>query len=120
MNQPVTCCIRYKIADGKLSEFEHYARVWRRIIERLDGTYIGCFIPGNEPPDSSHFSFPNVGSRGPDDAAIVIFSFPDLTAYERYRQDARKDPECQAVTDHFHETNCFTSYERTFVTALDL
>jgi len=111
----ITCCIRYQIAPGKKAEFEHYARVWRRIIERLDGKYYGCFVPGERPPDAAHFSFPEIGRDGPDDVATVIFSFIDLAAYERYRRDAGSDPECEAVTKHFNDTKCFTSYERSFV-----
>ena len=93
--KPVTCCIRYKLAPGKLDEFEHYARTWQRIIERLDGTYSGCFLPGERPPDASHFSFPEVGRDGPVDVATVVFSFDDLDGYERYRRDASNDPECR-------------------------
>ena len=119
-SEPIICCIRYKLAPEKLSDFEHYARVWRQIIERLGGAYIGCFLPGNDPPDASHFSFPEIGHKGPDDVANVIFSFPDLAAYQRYRRDAADDPQCQAITEHYDETKCFTSYERTFVKALDL
>ena len=117
---PVTCCIRYKIAPGKLADFEHYARVWRGIVERLEGTYIGCFLPGNEPPNASHFSFPEIGRKGPDDIAIVIFSFRDMAEYERYRSEASLDPECAAITDFYNETRCFSSYERSFVRKLDL
>src|SRR5690242_16789169 len=106
----ITCCIRYQIAPGRLSDFEHYARTWRRIIERLDGIYHGCFVLGNEPPDASHFSFPDIGRRGPDDVATVLFSFKDLAAYERYRRDAANDPECPAITDFYNRTKCFTSY----------
>jgi hypothetical protein len=113
--EPVTCCIRYKLAPGKQAEFEHYVRTWRRIIERLDGTYYGCFLPGERPPDASHFSFPEVGRDGPVDVATVVFSFDDLDGYERYRRDASNDPECAAVTAHYHETKCFISYERSFV-----
>jgi hypothetical protein len=116
---PITCCIRYKIAPGKRSDFEQYALVWKGIIERVGGTYLGCFIPGNEPPDGSHFSFPDVGSRGPDDIATVIFSFRDIATYDRYRREAHFDPECGPITDFYNKTQCFTSYERTFVTQTD-
>ena len=115
----VTCCIRYTIAPGKAEEFAHYARVWRRIIERLSGTYHGCFMPGEQPADASHFSFPNIGHSGPGDVAVVLFSFKDLAGYELYRREAGNDPECGAVTTHFRATQCFTSYERTFLTPLE-
>ena len=115
----ITCCIRYTIAPGKTDAFAHYARVWRRILERLGATYYGCFLPGEQPPDAAHFSFPSVGRNGPNDVAVVLFSFEDLAAYERYRREAALDPECEAVTRHFNETQCFTSYERTFLTPLE-
>jgi hypothetical protein len=114
----ITCCIRYTIAPGKTAEFEHYARIWKRIIERVGGTYRGCFLPGERPPDASHFSFPEIGRDGPADVATVIFSFPDLPAYESYRTEAPNDPECPEVTAFFRKTKCFTSYERTFVRAV--
>jgi hypothetical protein len=80
---PVTCCIRYKLAPGKQADFEYYALTWKRIIERLNGTYYGCFLPGEPPPDASHFSFPAIGRDGPIDVATVLFSFDDLAGYER-------------------------------------
>jgi hypothetical protein len=116
----ITCCIQYKIAQDKTAEFEHYIRVWKRIIERLDGRHHGCFMPGEQPPDAAHFSFPGVGRNGPPDVAVVLFSFPDLETYNRYRREASSDPECEAVTEHYRQTQCFTSYERTFLTPLDL
>ena len=115
----VTCCIRYTIAPDKVDEFTHYARVWRRILERLGATYHGCFLPGEAPPDADHFSFPEVGHAGPDNEAVILFSFNDIAAYERYRREAGSDTECAAVTRHFQDTRCFTSYERTFLTPLD-
>ncbi|HEY2867349.1 MAG TPA: NIPSNAP family protein [Pyrinomonadaceae bacterium] len=115
----ITCCVQYRIVPGKRDEFAHYARVWRRIIERLGGTHHGCFMPGEQPPDAEHFSFPTVGQKGPDEVAVILFSFDDLAAYERYRREARNDPECAAVTAHYNQTQCFTSYERTFLTPLD-
>jgi hypothetical protein len=103
------------MSPGKLAEFEHYARTWRRIIKRLGGTYHGCFLPSEPPTDASHFSFPDIGSEGPADVATVIFTFDDLGGYEKYRRDVSKDPECAAVTAHYHETKCFIAYERSFV-----
>ena len=115
----ITCCIRYTIAPGKSADFEHYVRGWRRIIERLGGLHHGCFMPGQWPPDSTHFSFPGVGQTGPDNVAVVLFSFPDLETYNRYRSDASNDPECAPVTEHYRQTRCFTQYERIFLTPLD-
>jgi hypothetical protein len=47
--------------------------------------------------------------------AVALFSFPDVEAYEKYRREVSDDPACQAETHHFHETKCFTKYERTFM-----
>ena len=115
----ITCCIRYELAPGKEAEFEHYARTWRRIIERMGGTYYGCFMPGERPPDAGRFSFSGVGRDGPRDVATVVFSFADLAAYERYRREAPDDPECGRITDFRNETECFTGYERSFVRMLE-
>lgn len=105
--EPVTCCVKYKLAQEKLAEFEIYARTWRRIFERLGGKYYGCFLPGERPPDASQLSFPEVGRDGPVDVATVVFSFDDLDGYECYRRDAANDPECAAVTAHYHENKVF-------------
>src|ERR1044071_7600392 len=103
----ITCCIRYTIGPDKGADFEHYARVWKRIIERLGGRHHGCFMPREWPPDAAHFSFPGIGRNGPDDVAVVLFSFPDLETYNRYRRDASNDPECAGVTQHYRQTQCF-------------
>ena len=47
----------------KLVEFEHYARVWMRLIEKYGGTHHGYFVPGDCPP-SAAFSFPGIGEEG--------------------------------------------------------
>lgn len=110
----ITCFIRYTINPEKLEDFEHYARVWMRLIENYGGTHLGYFIPDKDGPQAT-FSFPGIGEAGPDNIAIAIFSFPSLEAYEIYRRDVTNDPECRAVTAHYEKTKPFTSYERTFV-----
>src|SRR5688572_16935626 len=114
----VTCFLRYWVAAGKLADFEHYASVWMRIVARYGGTHYGYFLPGETPPSAS-FSFTGIGETGPDDVAIAMFSFPDIEAYEKYRREVAKDPECKAITKHYEATKCFTRYERTFVRALE-
>jgi len=106
--------LRYTIDPDKLVEFEHYARVWMRLIEKYGGTHHGYFVPGDGPP-SAAFSFPGIGEAGPDNVAVALFSFPSVEAYEIYRHEVRNDPECLAVTSHYQQTKCFTKYERTFM-----
>ena len=51
----ITCFLRYTINPDQLPAFEHYARVWMRLIEKYGGTH-RLFIPGDGPP-SAAFSF---------------------------------------------------------------
>ena len=114
----ITCFIRYTINPEKLDDFELYARVWMRLIEKYGGMHHGYFMPGEAPP-SAPFSFPGVGEDGPNNFAIALFSLPTVEAYETYRAEVRNDPECIAMTKLHAETNCFTKYERTFVRPLE-
>ncbi|MDX6558237.1 MAG: hypothetical protein QOF72_1286 [Blastocatellia bacterium] len=113
----ITCFLRYTINPEKLPEFEHYARVWMRLIEKYGGTHHGYFVPGDDPPLAA-FSFPGIGEEGPANIAASFFSFPSLEEYESYRREVANDPECLAATTHYKETKCFTKYERTFMRPL--
>jgi hypothetical protein len=86
------------------------------LIEKYGGTHHGYFTPDEAPPAAS-FSFEGIGEDGPRNIAIALFSFPTIEAYEKYRREVSDDPECQAEMKHFHETKCFTKYERTFLQA---
>lgn len=110
----ITCYIRYTVDPNQMGAFEHYASVWMRLIEKYGGTHHGYFVPGDAPPAAA-FSFPGIGTAGPDNIGIALFSFPTVEAYERYRREVAADPECIAVTSHYDQTKCFTRYERTFV-----
>ena len=114
----ITCLLRYTIAPGKVADFEHYAQVWMRLIEKYGGSHHGYFMPAFGPdaaPPSVSFTFPGIGEAGPANVAVALFSFPDVAAYDSYRREVKSDPECQAVTAHYQRTKCFTKYERTFV-----
>jgi len=113
----ITCFIRYTVEMDKLAEFELYARVWMRLIEKYGGRHHGYFVPGEAPP-SAPFSFPGLGEDGPDNVAVAMFSFPNVEAYEKYRREVSSDPECIAITKVRDETQCFTKYERTFMRVL--
>ena len=114
----ITCFIRYTIDPEKVSDFEHYARVWMPLIEKYGGTHHGYWL-ADKTPESAAFSFPGLGEEGPSDIAIALFSFPDQQAYDSYRENVAKDPECTAVTKHFNDTKCFEKYERTFMKQVD-
>jgi NIPSNAP protein len=110
----ITCFLRYTISPNELPAFEHYARVWMRLIEKYGGIHHGYFVPGATPPSAS-FSFPGLGEDGADNVAVALFSFPTIEAYEKYRAEVKNDPECVEVTKHQAKTKCFVKYERTFM-----
>lgn len=113
----ITCCLRYVIDQDKLTEFEHYARLWMRLIEKFGGTHHGYFLPDDCVP-SAAFSFPGVGEEGPSNVAMALFSFPSLDAYQTYREKAAEDEECRAATAYYEQTKCFTKYERSLMTPM--
>ena len=110
----ITCFLRYTVDPDKVAAFEHYARVWMRLIEKYGGTHHGYFLPGENPPNT-RFSFPAIGEAGADNVAVALFSFPSVETYESYRRDVKQDPECASITHHYEQTKCFTKYERTFM-----
>src|SRR2546421_6381418 len=106
----ITCLIRYTLDQNKVADFEQYARAWMRLIEKYGGTHHGYYLPHDSPPAAS-FSFSDIGSEGPADFAIALFSFPTIEAYEKYRRDVAADDECVAETIHHKETQRFTKVQ---------
>jgi hypothetical protein len=112
-----TCLVKYDVDPSKVREFEEYARAWIRLIEKYGGIHHGYFLPpgpSDELPDAK-FSFPGLGKEGPKNIGVALFSFPDVDAYEKYRKEVSFDSGCEAATARFHETKCFTGYERNFL-----
>ena len=95
----ITCYLRYIVDPDKLEEFETYAKMWIPLVNKFGGTHHGYFLP----------------HEGSNNIAVALFSFPTLAAYEEYRAKATTDAECQLARDHYRETNCFLSYERSFM-----
>ncbi len=95
----ITCYLRYVIDPFKLKEFETYGKMWIPLVEKFGGKHHGYFLP----------------HEGPNNIALALFSFPSLAAYETYRAAAADDPECQAAMRYYQETQCFLSYERSFM-----
>jgi hypothetical protein len=112
-----SCFIRYKIQPDKLDEFREYAHSWISLIRKYGGTHHGYFTPEKNRdnlPDRA-FSFPGLGTEGPPNIAVALFSFPSIETYDKYRRDVAEDEDCKAATSRFNQTKCFTSYERTFL-----
>lgn len=114
---PVTCEVRYHLHPERLSEFEAYARIWIKLIERHGGTHHGYFMPREKPRDAK-VSFQGLGSEGASDVAIALFTFADEEAYARYREQVAKDPDGVAANTRFGDDPPFRSYERVFLTPL--
>lgn len=98
----VSCYLRYIVDPHKLEEFEAYAKMWIRLVEKFGGKHHGYFLP----------------HEGPNNIAIAIFSFSSLATYEEYRNKARSDSECQAAMAYYDDTRCFVSVERSFMRPL--
>lgn len=95
----VTCYLRYVVDPLKIQEFEHYAKLWIPLVEKFGGQHHGYFLP----------------HEGANNIAVALFSFQSLADYEAYRADAADDPECQAAMKHYQDTQCYLSYERSFM-----
>ncbi|EKD94222.1 MAG: NIPSNAP family containing protein [uncultured bacterium] len=116
----LTCLIKYVIDPDKIKEFESYARVWIKLIERHVGIHHGYFLPENNLDNlpKLDFSFPVLGKNGPENIAVALFSFQDVEAYEVYKKSVAEDKECKEITSKFKENKCLLSYERNFLRAL--
>jgi len=91
--------LRYVIDPYKVDDFEEYAKMWIPLVNRLGGKHHGYYLP----------------HEGANNIAVALFSFPDLAAYEKYRQDIVSDLECRSAFDFAEDTRCIVSYERSFM-----
>jgi hypothetical protein len=94
----ITCHIRYLLEPRKIKEFEHYAKLWIELVNRLGGQHHGYLLP----------------SEGASNIALASFSFPSLADYEVYRKKVFDDADCLAASKYGEDTRCFISYERSF------
>lgn len=99
----ITVHLKYEIDPDRIEDFEEYGRRWITLVNRFGGTHHGYFLP----------------SEGDSDIAYALFSFPSLAAYEQYRTDSTRDPECQAAFELARRTRCIRRYERRFLRPLD-
>ncbi len=98
----ITCVVRYVVDPAKIEDFERFAKRWMALVSRNGGVHHGYFLPG----------------EGASDAALALFSFPSLAAYEQYREKFGHDPafvEADRIRD---ESGCVLRHERTFMRPL--
>jgi hypothetical protein len=98
----ITCVVHYVIDSAEIEAFERFGARWMELVERHGGTHHGYFLP----------------SEGASDAALALFSFPSLAAYEEYRALFGVDPDFIAADRIRDESGCVIRYDRTFMRPL--
>ncbi|OGW73112.1 MAG: NIPSNAP family containing protein, partial [Nitrospirae bacterium RIFOXYB2_FULL_43_5] len=86
----VTCYLRYVIDPYKSEDFEKYAKMWIPLVNKFGGKHHGYFLP----------------HEGANNIAVALFSFPNLTEYEKYRERIKTDTDCQAAFAYAEKTRC--------------
>jgi hypothetical protein len=116
----IACHVRYVLNMEQLDAFVEYGRLWIALINKLGGQHHGYFVPSQDEKAKNHgrFSFSGIGSEGPANVGVAIFTFPDWETYERYRAEAGNHEECKRATKIANDTKCFASYERNFMTPI--
>jgi len=97
----ITLSIRYTLDANKLADFETYVRALPSQIERCGGKFIGYYLPTKP--------------AGPTNVALGLIDFPDLAAYEQYRQKLASDPEAAENVRRAEAAGCILNEDRAFV-----
>jgi NIPSNAP len=97
----ITLCIRYRIDHNKYCEFETYARTLAQPVRRCGGNLIGYFLPTK--------------LAGRTNEALALIAFPDLGAYERYRDALARDPGAAECLARVESSGCIVSEDRSFL-----
>ena len=97
----LTLCIRYTLDANKLADFEAYALSLPRPVERCGGTFAGYYLPTK--------------ISGPTNLALGFIDFPNLDAYERYREKLMSDPDAAESLRRAEAAGCILNEDRSFV-----
>jgi hypothetical protein len=97
----MTLCIRYTLDANKLADFEAYASALRRAIERCGGRSVAYYLPTK--------------IAGPTNIALGLINFPDLAAYQAYRERLLGDAEAVACLRRAEVAGCILCEDRSFV-----
>jgi uncharacterized protein (DUF1330 family) len=97
----ITLAIRYTLDINKLAEFEAYVRALPDQIERCGGRFVGYYLPTK--------------LAGPTNAALGLIDFPNLAAYERYRENLLSDPAAADNVRRADAARCILNEERSLV-----
>jgi|ERR1700691_2196616 hypothetical protein len=97
----ITLCIRYTIDIQKHSDFEQYARNWPEPIRRCGGELVGYFLPTK--------------LAGATNIALALINFPNLAAYEKYREGLMTDQDAKANASFADGSGCILIEDRSFL-----
>jgi hypothetical protein len=88
-------------ARRKLGDFEAYARALRQSIERCGGTRVAYYLPTK--------------IAGPTNIALGLIDFPDLAAYQLYREKLLSDSDGAECLRRAEAAGCILNEDRSFV-----
>lgn len=97
----ITLCIRYTLDAHKLADFEQYARNWPEPIRRCGGELVGYFVPTK--------------LAGATNIALALINFPDLAAYENYREKLMQDEGANQNVAAADASGCILVEDRSFL-----
>jgi hypothetical protein len=97
----MTLCIRYTLDANKLADFEAYASALRQPIERCGGKNIAYYLPTK--------------IAGPTNIALGLIDFPDLAAYQLYREKLLNDSDGAECLRRAEAAGCILCEDRSFV-----
>jgi hypothetical protein len=97
----MTLCIRYTLDIRKLADFEAYAQALVQPIERCGGASVAYYLPTKV--------------AGPTNVALGLIDFPNLAAYEQYRERLMSDPGAVECLRRADAAGCILNEERAFV-----
>jgi len=97
----LTLCIRYTLDANKLADFAAYAQALRAPIERCGGTYVDYYLPTK--------------IAGPTNTALGLIDFPDLAAYQKYRDKLVSDPDGVECLRRAEAAGCILNEDRSFI-----
>jgi len=94
----IALCIRYTVDMHKLGDFEKYARTWPEPIRRCGGELVGYYLPTK--------------IAGPTNFALALINFPNLAAYEKYREALMRDSDAKANVEFAERSGCIWVEDR--------
>ena len=97
----ITLCIRYTLDAHKRSDFARYAQALTKTIPRCGGELVGYWLP-------TKFA-------GPTNFALALINFPDLAAYEQYRERLGRDLDSVEALERADASGCILVEDRAFL-----